>query len=84
MMADDGRLEPAPMDRRRFLLLAGVGAAIGAVVLATTTPRKLIGTLTSPAQPGAPSASATAGKRIWTPMQQTGTSFLSRLFGRPL
>lgn len=84
-MADGSPPDNAEMDRRRFLLLTGAGAAIGAVILATTTPRKLLQNLTAPSQASTPAtASATAGKRIWTPMQQTGSSFLSRLFGKPL
>lgn len=84
-MADVSSPESLAMDRRRFLLLAGAGAAVGAVILATTTPRKLLQNLTTPTQPANPaSMSATAGKRIWTPMQQTGSSFLSRLLGKPL
>jgi hypothetical protein len=84
-MVEDPSTESMAMDRRRFLFLAGAGAAVGAVILATTTPRKLLQTLTTPTQSANPAAtSATAGKRIWTPLQQTGASFLSRLFGKPL
>jgi hypothetical protein len=84
-MLDETSAESAAMNRRRFLVLAGLGAAIGAVILATTTPRKLLQNVTASTQTAnPPAASATAGKRIWTPAQQTGSSFLSRLLGKPL
>ncbi len=79
-MAEDSGAHKSGIDRRKFLVLMGAGAAFGALFLAAK-PRKLFQTLSNSSQAQV-RASGTVGQRIGTSAPQTETSFLSRLLGR--
>ncbi len=70
------------ISRRQFLTLAGVGAVVGAVIVAATRQSGLQGLLKSAS--GSQANQATAGKIIRTTSQPTGPSLVQRLLGGKL
>jgi hypothetical protein len=79
-VVDDLKTHKPGMDRRKFLMIAGAGAALGALVLAAGSRKMFQGVLrSSQAQTGTRSiGNAPIAARV----QPAGGSFLSRLFGR--
>ena len=83
-MADEQRGKGRAFSRREFLTLAGVGAVVGAVVLATMRKSGLSGILKSTSSVRTPSNPATAGKFIRTSAPPAGPSWFQRLLGGKL
>lgn len=89
-MAEDQTRNGRTFSRRQFLTLAGVGAAVGAVVLMATSQKGVRGLLNTATKPGTTSGTATgtnvatAGKFIRSGPQLTGTSWLQRLLSGKL
>ncbi len=81
-MASDQGSKGRGLSRRQFLTLAGVGALVGAVVLAATKSKGLQSLIKTPAN--TQTNQATAGKFIRTASPTTQPSLLQRLLGGKL
>ena len=82
-MATETSTQGRGISRRQFLTLAGVGAVVGAVVLAATRQKGIQGLIKS-ATSGAPTNQATAGKFIRTAAPASAPSWLQRILGGKL
>lgn len=81
-MPDDEAQKRRSFNRREFLTLAGMGAVVGAAILAATKQKGIQGLLKSTS--GTQTNPATAGKFIQTSAQPAGPSWLERLLGGKL
>ena len=83
-MADRLEWKGRSFSRRQFLTLAGIGAVVGAFILAATKKNGIGGLLKSTSGGQTQSNPATAGKFIQTSAQPAGPSWFERFLGGKL
>jgi uncharacterized membrane protein len=83
-VTDQGAWKGRNFSRREFLTLAGAGAVVGAVIIATMRKSGVRGLLKSVTSNQTQTNPATAGKFIQTGAQATGPSWFQRLLGGKL